>query len=406
MASKVGSFALPTATGNLGVTGVGFQPVAILFFCTWASTSNQLAQGLGMCDENGNEFSCCWTNDNGASNANTARIGSASHCVTLRDDTDSAIDKQAALVSMDSDGFTLNFTTADATAGLTCRYIAFGGSGVEGFVGTFSEGAATGTQAVTGIGFQPEALFVANFGQTAAPSSTAQVTSFVGFGMASAPAAQFAWTQGSADGAANSAVVSWQEESSAISVGAAFPSDTFQVDLDSFDSDGFTVDCVTTFTPGDVWHGFLALRGGQFKVGSVNKPTTPSGVAETGVGFEPEALLFTGTGHPNHAFTDARSMHPSFGASDGTTEWAQSGQDQDAAGTMVTRNYESATKAIGSMADTGVSVAAEADVSSLDSDGFTLDWTTADATVRTYGYMAFAASPAEPAPWIPDVMIF
>lgn len=41
---------------------------------------------------------------------------------------------------------------------------------------------------------------------------------------------------------------------------------------------------------------------------------------------------------------------------------------------------------------TSVTVNAEAALSSFDSDGFTLNWTTADATARYFGYVAIGAN--------------
>jgi hypothetical protein len=39
-------------------------------------------------------------------------------------------------------------------------------------------------------------------------------------------------------------------------------------------------------------------------------------------------------------------------------------------------------------------VDAEADLDTMDSDGFTLDWTTADSTAREHGYLAMASGAA------------
>jgi len=369
MAFKVGSFTQPTSTGNFDVTGLGFNPVGVMFYYTYLGSSNQLAQGLGMSDGT-SQFCEVWCCDNGAGTMNTGRDGATTASIMLRSGVAASVIKQASC-SMITDGFRLNYSTADATSGLTVRYIAVGGPGVSCKVGSFTEGGATGIQNITGVGFQPEALFVAHFHQAASPSNVAGA--FCGFGMASSPADQFAWMQYSVDNQANSSVVSWQATGK-LSLGYDGGSNDWEMDLDAFTSDGFDLDCTNARTGGDIWHGYMALRGARFKVGTIIEPASASSVAETGVGFKPSTLFFTGTGHPSHALVDTRSMHTSWGASqDGGNEWSQSAQDQDNAGTSVTRNYESSTKAISTMVDTGVNTQSEADITAFGSDGFTAD---------------------------------
>lgn len=382
-----GSVTYPASTGNFSVTGIGFQPVLILLFGTVISTGNQLAQFTGAADAAGNEWSITWGADAGAGTMNTVRSGSETQCIRLvASGAGTAIPICAAsLVSMNSNGFTLNFTATDAA--LTFRYVAFGGNGVEAHVGAFSWTGDLGTQAITGVGFQPECLFVANNFNTTLGTTT---SSYMGYGIATGATSRGAFACGSRDNVA-SAVVDTFQKTDRIAVNGQVGVGQWEVDLSSFDADGFTINGVDDNAGGDIRMGYAALRGGHFHLGSFNTRTTTGTQALTGTGFQPAAVMFYGYMQPSGALAN-RSMHPTFGAYDGTSEWTVSACDVHGADPSSCRNYQSSTKSLGTTSDANPTlVILEADVQSLDADGATLNYTTADATARQNLWLAIGA---------------
>jgi hypothetical protein len=94
-----------------------------------------------------------------------------------------------------------------------------------------------------------------------------------------------------------------------------------------------------------------------------------------------------------------------IGFTDGTNNQAVSNISQHSVGTQ---NCSTSIKTdkCALCCNIDEAVAAAADIQSLDSDGFTLDWTTVDATAREFFYVAIGASAAAPADFVPDVMVF
>ena len=118
---KIGYFTCPLITGNYSITVLGFKPKVIEFvghkndgMQTWFMQSN------GFADEflNQNVSSFC------GNYSNTFR-GDAKQdrCIYLFN-ASGAIQVMATLVSMDEDGFTLNFTNVNSIFGI--RYSAIG----------------------------------------------------------------------------------------------------------------------------------------------------------------------------------------------------------------------------------------------------------------------------------------
>jgi hypothetical protein len=119
--TKIGYFTSPSVVGNYSVTGLGFKPKSIHFvghkndgMQTWFMQSN------GFTDEflNQNVSSFC-------GNYSNAFRGDAKQdrCIYLFN-ASGAIQVNATLVSMDADGFTLNFTNVNTLFGI--RWSAIG----------------------------------------------------------------------------------------------------------------------------------------------------------------------------------------------------------------------------------------------------------------------------------------
>jgi hypothetical protein len=109
----------------------------------------------------------------------------------------------------------------------------------------------------------------------------------------------------------------------------------------------------------------------------------------TGLGFLPSAVFLA-------SFQDITRATPvvharlGMGASDGTREGTTAIQDADALSTTSVQNFDKTTKVFAKVDNTTSTIDAEADLASLDADGFTLNWTTNDAVATEMLYVAFA----------------
>lgn len=114
---KVGGFSVPGSTGNHAVTGVGFQPGLVLFT---ASLSDEASAsiGEGAMDAAGSQWAVSSRRTSGGQQL--AQTGS--YCVWMVETTTAYI-YAAQYVSMDADGFTINFTHANSAGRV--KWVAF-----------------------------------------------------------------------------------------------------------------------------------------------------------------------------------------------------------------------------------------------------------------------------------------
>jgi len=106
---KVGAFVCPGSTGNYSVTGVGFKPRYVEFFVSrhlegvalichgWMDyNGNQASQSIGFSTVPAGHSSC-----------------NATYCISF-ENQNGILFMRAVYVSMNSDGFTINFDTVNA----------------------------------------------------------------------------------------------------------------------------------------------------------------------------------------------------------------------------------------------------------------------------------------------------
>lgn len=121
--AHVGSFLTPAATGSHAVTGLGYQPTWVFFAAvdatavdTWHLGTSCISFGLMSTDGSGNMVAACnrrqFTSTTAASS--TFDTGVAIEVGSARGTMGQNVIFSAQPVSLDADGFTLNFTTAAA----------------------------------------------------------------------------------------------------------------------------------------------------------------------------------------------------------------------------------------------------------------------------------------------------
>lgn len=119
---KIGSIASSTfsSTGNKAITGLGFTPKLVRFTPMYSTTTGFVVQGYGSMTST-DQYSLYTTY---VVSSSAARYSTTSFCITVCSSGTNTVVQQAAYVSMDADGFTINVTTAGAVFNI--QYEAYG----------------------------------------------------------------------------------------------------------------------------------------------------------------------------------------------------------------------------------------------------------------------------------------
>ena len=382
--TKIGSFSPPGGTGNSAVTGVGFAPKAVIFF-----GNSMLTQGAVGTGTNGPEYPLFFglidaTTQVGYSNTDDFSSGGPTlqpnYCIYDYAPANGGENAVAANVSLDADGFTLNWTNVDRA--IIVNYLALGGSDLTNAKILNGGGApiATGLQAYTGVGFRPDALIFV--------SGIANTHDRGGMGFAVSPT-----QRGTNASFYNSGLQRYQRTDKCLSVLEVGMK--WEADLVSMDADGFTLNW-TTATNAGVNNPFvyaLCLKGGSYHVGAITESLTNTTKAETGVGFQPKGVLFSTVGNVASATINTSLNDQGYGAAASTSQRAATDTCDNA---QISTRLDQ-TKCIVHTRDAGgisPSSYGEADLASFDADGFTLNWTSTDGVARQTIYLAFGDEPA------------
>lgn len=253
--------------------------------------------------------------------------------------------------------------------------------------GTITQPAGTGNQAYTGVGFTPKLLLLFASDQTAA-GTAADATLTLG---AIAASDCTGITASSADAAGTSAArrrVNLPTGSGRVVMVKHDASTLGQVDDVSFDSDGFTLNWIATDGTARRWH-YLALGGPiQAKLGYISKTTSGAPVDQsvTGVGFKPDLCMLLSTGQTVSPTTQPHAVW-SIGVGKVGSEASVGASSENIVGTSDTRG-ELDSKGLVQVDETTDALDCVATFKSMDSDGFTVTWSTNDASAKFVPYVA------------------
>ncbi len=119
-AVAAGTFAVPDSTGNKSVTGVGFAPQTVMFLVAIDASTSVASMGIGWMTASAQAAVSTFANESGPQ---AASDHSSSQCILI---TNASADDTVAAqyVSLDADGFTVNFTAR--AAGYDVYWIALG----------------------------------------------------------------------------------------------------------------------------------------------------------------------------------------------------------------------------------------------------------------------------------------
>lgn len=390
--TKVIEFAQPTSTGNQAITGAGFQPKAVMLFGsapTAAGSATNMLIGAGVATASSARGTVSAYADDAQATASSARGTRTDEVYATYISATSLVETD--FVSMDADGFTLNWSKVEAGAARKMFAVCLGGSDLTGAqVVSFTGSSSTGNQSVTGAGFQPDCvifmagLTLANAGETAMLWS---------LGAATSSTARVAAGMSAENNVATSNTNRKQVSDKCITLpwpgtGAVLQ----EADFVSMDADGFTINWTTALSNRTIIA--LCLAGGQYKIGTETQKTSTGTKDTTGIGFTPTGLMLWGVNNTSTtSIADHARMSIGFASAAGEEKSIWGGSLDNSADSVSDSRYSS-DKAIESLTEGTPTLNAAADVTSFASGQFTLDWTTADATAREFLYLAFGSDAA------------
>lgn len=397
LSAYVGSLTQPAATGNQSITGVGFQPKLIIFFyndLTSSTVTNTiLREGYGAATSS----SARWVNCGYTPSASTSQYVSFRNDACI-DYVNSGLgtDGRADLVSLDADGFTINWSTTDATARLV-NFIAFAGSDITNVkVGTFTTSTTTGNQGITGIGFQPDSIiFPSLYGSTTALSNAVNTANrnSIGFGISSSNRG-FSVSRNQNNGSTEFAGRYQRTDKIWALFSGTSAALVTEGDLVSMDSDGFTINWTTNSGSARI-NFYVAIKGGQFKIGTFNQSTSTGNQTVTGVGFQPSGVILSSVNAASSSSLQTPKRF-SFGAASSSSARAAiwNGVADGGTTSLVSQSLNQA-KVLEMLTESTPTLTTSADFVSNNSDGFTINNTTTDATAREVLYFAFGSIAAQ-----------
>lgn len=387
MAVKVGEIEYTNTDGEVSYTGVGFQPKSLVLWSFYttshASITDNARLAIGFGADNGTITQSSVSAFSGDAAATGTAYRRTSTAIISVITLTSGTRFQASLVSMDADGFTLNWTdTTEPGSGYKIFYMALGGSDVtEASVVNWTVPEETGNQAVTGAGFQPTAVLHLMANTPSNPESATGAKLCIGAMTASAQwAAHYHTRNGTLSSntqryANTDRCVVSITDAQAVDISAAYI---------SMDADGFTVNFGTvTGTAEQVIS--LCLDMPNAALGSFTKSADPAASQSvSGLGFAPASVLLVTDNHGTGA-TGGSNM--SIGAASAAGGYGGAVHDVDASANMVCDSYSMGNACIADIDASNVNYVG--DIDSLDSDGFTVGWPTNDASTDTIMYCVF-----------------
>ncbi len=289
-----------------------------------------------------------------------------------------------------------------AGAGVIYGYLVMGGSDiVDANVTQHTMPTVTGNASFTGVGFQPDFQLYLQASRTSAGVGTA---GNMGFGWARADSdgtsniQQAAHAMSVRSSASSHIAKSWQKATNCLMGLTATGTADHEVQLVSFGSDGMTLNF--SDAPGSAWIlKVLSIKGPKFAIGNTPKKADGTGTQAiaSGLSFQPSAYMMFAMKTAANTAIQANS-NTAFGAGASTSQevsfWANS---QDAQDPYIADNWTSTTKVLGLAPNNPSAVDAAADHSSMDTGGFTVNWTTNDAVASDIGWVAIGAASAPPA---------
>ena len=409
---KAGTFASGTSTSTVSVTGVGFRPKALFVFGNELATGTEADALLTM----GVAVSRWESHHVGGLTPDPSVVENQS-CVTMfaidgegTSDTRRGVDdgkiirtqiislgspgnrETATVNSFDADGFTVQFTVASSGAE-TYHYLALGGDDITGtHLEDMSSPTSTGSVTVE-TGFRPSCLLAIGAGKPSDGFANTSNSS-IGFATGTSTDQNMVAAVYSRDNQGTSSTSKYMRSSHLAALVNA--SNDFELgELSHLNEGGYSVNFSTAYSTAYLWP-ILAIGGISCKIVTGTAPASTGSSSYTGAGFRPEAAVFLSTGKTSGTGISS-SNQICIGAATGPSERFCIGiRDTSGAGTSEADKSAAADQVL-----TSTAISYEADLTSFDVDGFTLNWTGVSGSSEEFTTLLIgsAATPVEGGQW-------
>ena len=385
-----GAAPIISGTQDLTVSGIGTPTAAILYTSySTGGAANNLAFSIGFTDGSTHRVSSIVSRHNQATSETYKRGATDEVCMVIAPNG-GGINGEAAFSSWITDGIRINWTNPPNTGKLV-HAILFYGSDVEVAIGEYTGHATSGsTTTVSGLAFQPELLFIV--GQDAAWDDTSRSHAQLSCGWCDADLNQGCQYLVDVSGLGTTqtgGILSAQYAGQLGGNTAGVASE-----ITSITSDGFVA--TTRVLNGAKQWAYLALTtNGQCEwfVDVKDSPTSTGTQAYTMNSVSPQFIIV----RPSmHASADSYNVAGNggvigWGGADPVRQGCLSGATLDGAGTSDTQSRTSGTT-VAALDDESGTAKIYATRSSLDTDGFTLNFTTVDSSARKMLCLAMGAN--------------
>lgn len=374
------------------VTAVGASANASEFF--GASSGSAAAQNRCMASYNV---------DNVATSDSATRL--AANAISILSDTVPTIVGAAVVTAFNSGSFDLDWTTSDANAYIIYFKVIGGTDLTNVLVGEKAWGVVTGNQSFTGVGFQPNFIFINGNGDGTA-SATNRVRMRRGYGAALSTSNRWAVTTSADDADAMDPYAAGRRlvvTEMASNLNGAGSSVSKGADFVTFDTDGWTWNITTASAGADLFF-FVAFKfadvTNNVAIGTFTHCTATDCTSDvtTGQGAVKGLLLFSRARSSDTVIIDDADL--SIGGSDFTNEGSVVFKHRETTGGNTQVNqYIASDKVMLELTPTVEGVLADAADASAISNGFRTTWTTNGGVGHVIAYISFGeAAAGAPAP--------
>ncbi len=383
-------FLTPVGTGNVDWTTtdlLGLTPKAVIIIASNAEVNGtkivDIAWGVGIATGAANELCVSGSSEDGQTTTDTKRAIDTARILDI-DRADSFHgDVEATFVQFITDGVRLNFSDVAQFGRKLYQVIFFAGDDIEVHAGSAALGLVDTTFNVTDPGFQADLVFAAAVGGNSDSSNM-----HLQYGWAAPGVSDAGINVSDRNGIPISQVDATVRNDGIISSKDLFTSNHF-IATSSVNANGFDLNVTNDDASTTIIYLAVKFTGISFKVGTFDSPTASGDDVVTGVGFKPQ-FVFLGLSSNDtlNVGESAGSDHGGFGmgliteSKEFCASWATE-DDQDFSDTQSL----SVDDAVGLCDGSGATIHAGTFVS-MNNDGFTINYSTFDATVRKWFYMA------------------
>lgn len=389
-----------TVTGNQDFTTAdlgGDTPKAALFIVTRGLTTGvatvETALSIGAATATTQRWYCYTQSQDGqAATTLVRRADDATGCLAVSG-ANGGLDGEAAFDSFIADGVRVNWTNAPVSADLV-TVILFAGAKLSAYAGTFAPGTTIdATVDITAPNFQPDLVILAGHGSVFSAASTNFYAPAFGFAVRDGSNTQRCILHNEGPGLADGDPRAYL--STAYGIGQHADGATgvaWGGEIGDFDSQGFSCTLrVASASTDEV--GYLALGfggGASVWAGTLDTPTSTGNQGYTGPGFRPQAVLLGLTQVESVDATDATANGGPYGIGvfTPTAAFSNAIAIQDAAATTNTQCLSSAAAA--ELPDDDGTAGVDASFVSMDTAGWTLDFTAVKAAAKKWIALAIS----------------